>query len=147
MKGTPLEQLLIDTARHCPRHPRLFIAAVTWLTQHGAWITAQRLKHLALEQLESEDQATLGLLIETAIEHGAVEELGELTTNGLQNASRPGPLFVVDHGWFKDLAVTEATNSSKRWGRWCQPIELKPEILRPVQWILAINPSFGERRL
>lgn len=140
-----LEQLLVDTAEQCPGNPRLFIAALTWLTRHGTWVAAQRLNRLALDQLEQDDQATLGLLIETAVDHGAQQELGELATPGLQKASTPGLLFEVDREWFKDRADAEATGLSKRWGRWCQHIELKPELLRPIEWILAENPSFRDR--
>lgn len=140
-----LEQLLIDTAEQCPHNPRLFIAAVTWLNRHSSWVDARRLNRLAVDQLGRNGQATLGLLIETAVEHGAAKELGDLTAPGLHKASTPGPLFEVDRDWFKDCAEAEATGLSKHWGRWCQPIELKPEILRPIEWVMAKNPTFRDR--
>lgn len=140
-----LEQLLVDTARECPADPRLFIEAVTWLTQYSTFVAAHRLKRLALEQLEAEDQATLGLLIETAVEHGAQKYLRKTVTTGLATAPEPGPLFDVDRDWLKHTLESDATALSKAWGRWCQEIELKPDTLRPADWILTKNPSFRER--
>lgn len=140
-----IEQLLVDTARQCPADPRLFIEAVTWLSQYSTVVAAHRLKRLALEQLVAEDQATLGLLIETAVEHGAQKYLRKVVTTGLETAPEPGPLFEVDRDWLGDDLESDATDLSKRWGRWCQEIELKPDTLRPAAWILAKNPSFRER--
>lgn len=140
-----LEQLLVDTAVECPADPRLFIEAVAWLSQYSTCVAAHRLKRLALEQLEPEDQATLGLLIETAVEHGAQKYLRKIVTAGLETAPEPGPLFKVDRDWFTEDFEDDATDLSREWGRWCQEIELKPDTLRPADWILAKNPSFRER--
>lgn len=140
-----LEQLLVDTAKECPADPRLFIEAVIWLTQYGTFVAAHRLKRLALEQLEAEDQATLGLLIETAVEHGAQKYLRKIVTTSLETAPEPGPLFEVDRDWYADNVKEDATTLSQEWGRWCQKIELKPDTLRPASWILDKNPSFRER--
>lgn len=140
-----LEQLLVDTARECPADPRLFIEAVTWLSQYSTFVAAHRLKRLALKQLEPQDQATLGLLIETAVEHGAQKYLRKIVTTGLKPASEPGPLFDVDREWLTESLEEDATDLSKDWGRWCQEIELKTDTLRPTAWILAKNPSFRDR--
>lgn len=142
-----LEQLLVDTARECPADPRLFIEAVTWLSRYSPLVAAHRLKRIATEQLDAEDQATLGLLIETAVDHGAHKYLRKVVTPGLASAPEPGPLFEVDRNWFRDGVEQHATGRSRVWGRWCQAIEIKPETLRPVSWILSKNPSFRERAI
>lgn len=140
-----LEQLLVDTAVECPTDPRLFIEAVTWLSKYSICVAAHRLKRLALEQLEAQDQATLGLLIETAVEHGAQKYLRKIVTTRLKTAPEPGPLFNIDRDWLSGVLEDDATDLSKQWGRWCQEIETKPDTLRPTDWILAKNPSFRER--
>lgn len=140
-----LEQLLVDTARQCPADPRLFIQAVTWLSRYSTFVAAHRVKRLALEQLDPADQATLGLLIESAIEHGAQKYLRKVVAPGLATAPVPGPLFDIDREWLTDGLEAEATDLSKQWGRWCQAVQLKPDTLRPASWVLAKNPAFRER--
>lgn len=142
-----LERLLVDTAHECPADPRLFIEAATWLSRYSTFVAAHRLKRLALEQLTPVDQATLGLLIETAVQHGAQKYLRKVVTPGLPIAPEPGPLFDVDRTWFAAGFEEDATELSRHWGRWCQAIEAKSDTLRPVQWILSRNPSFRERAI
>jgi hypothetical protein len=142
-----LEQLLVDTAHECPADPRLFIEAVTWLSRYSTFVAAHRLKRLALEHLTPDDQATLGLLIETAVEHGAHKYLRKVVTPGLPTAPEPGPLFDVDRTWLAGSLEEDATELSRHWGRWCQAIEPNPDILRPLEWILSRNPSFRERAI
>jgi len=139
-----IEQLIVDTALACPADPRLYIAAWSWLSRHSSFIAPHRLKRLALEQLDPQNQATLGLLMETAVEHGAAQHLLQIVSACLETAPEPGPLFDVDRDWFEDSAQLDATALSKKWGRWCQAIELKPDALRPTEWILANNPSFRD---
>ena len=142
-----LEQLLVDTAVGCPADPRLFIAAVTWLSQYSTLVAAHRLKRLALKQLEPEDQATLGLLVETGVEHGAQKYLRKILTTSLETSPEPGPLFDVDRDWYADNIREESTALSRQWGRWCQEVELKTDTLRSRKWILSKNPSFRERAI
>lgn len=139
-----LERLLTDTARAAPSDPRLFVLAVTWLSAYGIYVAAHRLKHLA-SQLEPEHQATLGVLLDTAVEHGAPKSLRQVVASALSKAADPGPLFVTDQGPLASLVEPEATPASKRWGRWVQPVETKPDALRPPAWVLRRNPEFAGR--
>ena len=140
-----LERLLVDTATACPGNPRLFIGAATWLADYSPLIAAHRLRRLAQQQLAPRDQATLGLLVETAVEHGAQKYLRKIAATGLAAAPEPGPLFDVDRRLLGDRLQDEATALSKKWGRWCQEIRPKPDTLRPAEWILAQNPAFRRR--
>jgi hypothetical protein len=140
-----LEHLLLDTARTCHQNPRLFILAVTWLARFGSCVAAHRLKQLALSQLSVEDQAKLGLLIETAVEHGAPATLKKTVVQSLRAAEVPRPLFDVDQGPLAALVEKSATAASKRWGKWLQPVELKPEALRTLHWVLTHNPGLRLR--
>lgn len=78
-----------------PAHPRLFILAVTWLSAYGIYVAAHRLKQLAIDELEPEHRATLGLLIDTAVEYGAPKNLSHIVTEALEPTpeSQAGPLF------------------------------------------------------
>jgi hypothetical protein len=143
-RDVDIELLLIDTARGCPAHPRLFPLAVTWLVRHGIYVAVHRLKRLAHDKLDEEGQAILGLLIETAIEHGAPRALSR-SIDRLTAVSPPAPLFAVDRGALAGYVEPLATATSKRWGRWVQPIELKPDALRTPGWILQRNPGFARR--
>lgn len=143
--GLDLERLLLDTARHCPANPRLFVLAATWLSEYGIYVAGHRLKRLALTELDVDTQAALGLLLDTAVEHGAPKSLRQTVTPELSSAPNPGPLFEVDRGSLAKLVNENATATSKRWGRWTQPIEPKPDALRPPSWILNKNPEFAER--
>lgn len=140
-----LERLLLDTARAAPGNPRLYILAVTWLAAYGLYVAAHRLKRLAVEELEPEHQATLGLILDTAVDHGAPKSLRHVVTESLQPAPQPGPLFEVDRGPLASSIEADATPVSKRWGQWVQPVEPKPDALRPPQWIVRHNPSFASR--
>ncbi len=143
--GVDVERLLVDTARACASNPRLFILAVTWLTENGIYVATHRLKRIATDELSVDDQAALGLLIDTAVEHGAPKSLSKIVCSALATASQPEPLFEVDRGPLASLIANSATPLSKQWGRWIQPIELKPEAVRPARWILHANLDFCAR--
>ena len=144
-KTPDLEQLLVATAKVCPRNARLFILVATWLKKFGIYVAAHRIKGLATSQLDSDDQATLAILLGTAVEHGAPKLLRKIVVGELAQATTPGPLFEVDRGPLSDLIEADATETSKHYGRWVQPIELKPGALRTPQWVLKKNPSLSWR--
>jgi len=140
-----LERLLLDTARACPNDPRLFVLAVSWLTRFSIYVAVHRLKQLALDELSPKDQATLGLLIETAVEHGAPAHLARIVTAKLATDPTPEPLFESDRGPLRALIEASATPVSRHWGRWVQPIELKLNALRDPQWVVSRNKTFTLR--
>ena len=145
-KTTPdLELLLIATTQACPHNARLFILGVTWLAKFGIYVAAHRLKALAVSRLDPQDQATLAVLLETAVEHGGPKALRQFVVDALSKAPDPGPLLDVDRDSFADLVEAEATEVSKHWGRWVQPIEPKPDALRAPGWIVKQNPSLAWR--
>lgn len=145
-RATPdVERLLLDTAKACPFNPRLFVLAVTWLRAFGVYVAAHRLKKLAADDLGPDDQATLGLIIDTAADHGGAKYLRRTVTDSLSCAQSPGPLFELDRGELAGLVKTEATGTSLRWGRWVQPVTLKPDALRPPAWVIEKNPSLSWR--
>jgi len=43
------------------------------------------------------------------------------------------------------IAQRRAREASHRWGLWTPPIQLKPDALRPVDWVLARNPTYRGR--
>jgi len=144
-KTPDLERLLVDTAVACPRNARLFILAVTWLSKFGIYVAAHRLKTLATSTLAPEDQATLAVILETAVNHGAPKVLRQVVADALEAAPNPGPLLDVDRNNYADILEKEATETSKRWGRWVQPIELKHDAIRAPTWVIEQNPSLAWR--
>ncbi len=145
--GTPdLERLLLDTARHAPRMARLFIMAATWLHEHGEMVAQHRLRRLIRDELEPEHHATLGLLLDLAQKNTRKPEFAS-TLKRLTPATEPSPLFAVEARTpaRRALALKRASDRSKRWGRWCAPIELKPDALRPASWILRRHPALRTR--
>lgn len=138
------EQLLLDTAKACPDASRLFICAVTWLVEYGQVIDANRLVDMSLQSLSPEEQATLGLLLETAVEHKAsrhlISRIGELAV-----APTPNFLFKVDQRFSTERVAQTATPTSRRWGRWMQAFELKTDALRSHSYVLEHNPEIAGR--
>lgn len=145
-RSTPdIERLILDTSRFCSHDSRLFILAVSWLVSFGSYVAGHRLKALACSELSSDEQASLGLLIETAVAAGAPRSLGRVVVTGLSFAPEPGPLFEVDRGPLAAVVKRSATPISRRWGRWVQPIEIKADAIRPVRWVLQHNPELARR--
>lgn len=141
-----LERLILATARALPGHARLLPLVVTWLVRYGGFVARHRLRRLVVQELGRPERAALGLLLETAIEHGATAEL-RIVVGACEPASRPGPLFDVYRGESGLEAVAEqnASTISRRWGVWAPEVELKDEAVRPVRWLLEQNPAYGDR--
>ena len=143
-----LERLLLDTARVCPTDPRLFVLAVSWLVEYGSYIARHRLKELIRNELDAESRSVLGVLLDTAIDAGAVGQL-RIALDECRPGESEEPLFAADR---KDDVVREAvresaTSTSRRWKRLVQPFEPKRESLRPAKWILEHNPEYRDRAL
>lgn len=145
--STPdLERLLLDTARKCPENARLLPLAVTWLVLYGQFVARHRLKRLALDELEAEARAVLGLLIEAAVERGGTRDLLIVSEVCGPRAS-PVPLSKVQRGRpaLERIAERRASELSRRWGIWAPPVALREDAVRPALWLLTQNPEYRER--
>lgn len=141
-----LERLLLDTARHASSTARLFIMAATWLHVYGDLIAKHRLKRLIRDELDPEFHPTLGLLLDIAQRDTHPLEF-QTVINTLRPAREPQPLFESERRSPTMIARAErrASELSRRWGRWCEPITFKHDALRPASWIMARHPSFITR--
>ncbi|HCT46298.1 MAG: hypothetical protein CMJ35_15230 [Phycisphaerae bacterium] len=140
-----IERLILDTARELPSNPRLFPLVITWLVEHGFFVARHRLKHLVTTELEPEHQPVLGLLLDEAIAHGAPAEL-RIVRDVCTPFTISRPLFdAYRDPSLADIAKSSASESSKWWGIWAPPVELKRDAVRPSRWILEHNPHAFDR--
>ncbi len=141
-----LERLLLDTARHAPENARLFTMAATWLHTYGDMIAKHRLKRLIQDELEPEARPILGLLLDTA-QQGTHPLEFETVIKQLEPANEPMPLFISSRRSTKlaQLAKRRASDISRRWSLWCQPIEFKDDAIRPASWIIERHPALRTR--
>lgn len=141
-----LERLLLDTARRCGENARLLPLAVTWLADYGHFVAKHRLKRLIGAELEAEASAVLGLILESALKHGAAPDL-QVPLEACRPA-RPGrplsPAYGADPA-LAAIAEKNASTTSRRWGVWTPEPDLKSDAVRPVQWVLAQNPNYRDR--
>lgn len=140
-----LERLLLATARGLSDNPRLLPLVVTWLVFYGAFVAKHRLKALVAE-LQPTDQAALGLLLESAVEHKAAADL-RVAFEICNTVSVQKPLFNVyqGHASLESLAERTASPLSRRWGLWATEVQLKADAVRPVAWLLTQNPEYQSR--
>ena len=156
-----LETLIVATAAAAPRDERLFVVAASWLAYHHVFVHARRLRAAALATARSGGptgaltSAALGALLEVAAAGArargeAADSLAPalavcqpLATAGLA----PRPLFDIVTRFRTLRARAEATSSSlfARWGVWHDSEVLKPEVVRPVAWLVARAPELRVR--
>lgn len=138
-----LERLLLDTARQAPEMARLFIMAATWLRTYGELVARHRLRRLVRDELEHASRPALGLLLSIAQE-GIRPPVFQTIVRDLPSAEPAGPLFAVERESARRIqrARRRASPLSVRWGLWCEPLELKPDALRPPAWVMLQNPEF-----
>lgn len=147
--ATPdLERLLLDSAREAPANVRLLTIAVSWLAAYGPLVARHRLRRLAVTELPIKFQPILGLVLDTAIAHGAPRELS-IVTELCRVATPPRPLAAIQRDDASMAALAERTASplARRWGVLAPEILPRPELLRPAPWILANNPGLRDRAL
>lgn len=144
-RSPDLEQLLVATPSGLNANPRLFLLVVTWLVENGSFVAVHRLKHLARE-LAPRDRAALGLILETAIAHGARGEL-RVAAAACRPVSPARPLFDEVYRGVESIPEETATALSRKWGLWVPEVELKRTALRPIQWVLEHNPRFRDRAI
>ena len=141
-----LERMLLDTARHAPQMARLFIMAATWLHAYGDTIAKHRLKRLIDDELESEFQPILGLLLDTA-QQGTHPREFQSVLKHLRPDSSPRPLYdsARQSEKLSEIARRRASTLSRKWGLWMQPIEFKKDAIRPASWMMARHPALRTR--
>lgn len=141
-----VERLLLETSRHIPSMPRLFIMAATWLHAYGDLIAKHRLKRLIRDELEAEFQPILGLLLDTAQQGTHPLEFQSVIKN-LKAASSPRALFETasQNRGLTALAKRKASPLAKKWNLWCQEIEFKDDALRQASWTIANHPTLRTR--
>lgn len=141
-----LERLLIDTAGQIPDNPRLFIMSATWLGQYSLLVAKHRLTQMASKLDDTNASAALGLLLDTV---DAMCHTGtlDIVKSVCRPATVPMPLFAVDRvsTGMVEFVRARASRISKRWNLWAEAIELKPDALRPLDWIMDNNPSLQVR--
>jgi len=145
-----IEQLLLNTARVAAKNSRLLVMAATWLSFYGNYVAKRRLAVLVRESLEPEFRPILGFLLEWVTKnspngsHRFREAIAQCRPD-----PHPRPMLAVSarSKVLIDLAASRASPLSKKWGRWLNPFDPKPEALRPIEWIAAHNPSLALRAL
>lgn len=146
-----LERLLLDTARTVSTNPRLAVLPVTWLVHYDLCVARHRLAHLAGEELESGFVPALGYLMDCAHEHLGRAPFRDAITVCAERLERepvePAPLYDTQRGSPRliELARSETSEVGRRWGRWARPFTLRPDAVRPPQWVMRHNPHFRER--
>jgi hypothetical protein len=141
-KGTPdLERLLLDTARELPGNPRLLPMVVTWLRRYGDAVARNRLRRLIASELAPKDGPALALLLDAADEDEHPARFAAILRD-LRPASTPAPLFDVERATaaLADRARRRASDVSRRWGRWAEPVEPRPDTLAPPTTVMRRHP-------
>lgn len=144
-KTPDTDLLLLDTARVLPANPRLLPLCVTWLALYGGSIARHRLCHLIAGETDRRVLASLGLLLDESVANGASSEF-LVPASFCLPLDRPRPLydFQLRHP-LSEIARTNASPLARKWGVWAPPVELKPDAIRPVSWLLKHNPSLRDR--
>jgi len=141
-----VERLLLETSRHIPSMPRLFVMAATWLHTYGDLIAKHRLKRLIRDELEAEYQSVLGLLLDTA-QQGTHPLEFQSVIKDLKPALHSRPLFETAsrNKGLTTLAKRKASPLARKWNLWSQEIEFKDDALRPASWAIANHPALRTR--
>jgi len=143
-----IERLLLETARCAHASSRLFILAVTWLTQYGQYVAKHRLTRLIRQELQAEHQPTMGLLLDLSREKSdANSHRFNQAIQACGAAIDQRPLFDIDrlNDFFIRTARQNASALSIKWGRWMADFELKLDAIRPASWIIRHNPTMQWR--
>ncbi len=137
-----LERLLLRTAEASPESARLFTMAASWLNRYAETVARHRLIRLIEDDLDPRHHATLGLLLDIAQQRHFPPRF-KCITDRLNPTDEPHPLFAVERKTLvlRKRAERRASDLSRRWNLWCEPIELKSEAIRPPSWLFARHPE------
>ncbi|MGH7243813.1 MAG: hypothetical protein ACREJD_10385 [Phycisphaerales bacterium] len=99
-----------------------------------------------MERTSGDQRAALGFLLESALELGGGKDLAIPLESCTPRV--PGlPLLELQRNNRIFAVVAEETASplSRKWGLWAPEIELKLDVIRPVWWLLKLNPALRSR--
>lgn len=143
-----LERLIIDTAHALPESAHLLRIAANWLAFYPYFVARHRLARL-VGDVESDTRSRLGLLLDAAVSLKKTAHFNDVIRRCRPAAKRrdPQPLLLVQrrHEVWRRVAERESSPLGRRWGYWCQPVQLKRDAIRPARWITLHNPDYVER--
>ncbi len=149
IKNTPdIEQLLIDTARVLPENARLLSVATSWLCKNYRLVCKHRLGELAARIVEPQTSAALGLLLDVAKSTANIDHFN-IAIKKCNALKTPEPLFAVDRSnrQLAEIAKTSSCKMGIKWGLWCQEVQLRDDVLRPLDWIMNENSQLKNRAI
>lgn len=148
VKSTPdVEKLIVDTACCLPEFARLLPTVSTWLSQNYRSVCRHRLARYAADISDRDVSAALGILLSESMKTANTDHFNLVLKYCTPATAKP--LFDIDRKSeaFERLARSTASKISLEWGLWYQPFVLKQESIRPIEWIMDINPSLKRRAL
>jgi hypothetical protein len=147
-KQTPdIEGLLIRTSEAVSSNARLLPTVVTWLTLHERLVCRHRLARM-VSSLAGISSATLGLTLDLVRSHTHSSHMNAVIA-ACRPAKQAEPLFEVDRRSRAMMTIAEAKASrmSSKWGLWTQELELRPDVIRPIDWLMDNNPDLRYRAI
>lgn len=146
-ESTPdLERLILDTSRYAAADSRLFSMATTWLGMYDKLVARHRLARLVVAELEPGYRPVLGLLLDLASTVKPTAHFNAAMAH-CPPADLAEPLFEIDRQSeaFRARAERRASDISRRWNLWIEPMPPKKDAIRPGSWIIDHNPEFRAR--
>ncbi len=140
-----VEDLLIDTVREAPAHPRLFWTAASWLTVHYRLVNLRRLAKRLRRLPETAVAGALLSLVDAQVPgrpfRGVVAKCHPVPT--------PRPLFTAAarSPVLRAKVTSHAHPLFRQWGLLQDAIALRPGSIRPPAWVLQHNPHLRLRAL
>jgi len=141
-----IEALILETATFIPQFARLFSMTVTWLANHEDLVNRHRLAQKIRTTAKIEQSAILGYTLTTAQKVSGSKHYN-LAIKECKPLLSPRPLFDVDKTNLKTLRFVEQFSEpeAKKWGLWATEERHYADALRPVSWIMDMNPSLRYR--
>jgi hypothetical protein len=124
--------------------------SATWLSRYASLVAEHRLAAMVSHVADATDSAVLGLLLELAIVNARRHDRRRNLRRAIRYcrpAEHAAPLFDVERGTPAMIARAErrASEISRRWNRWSEPLIPKYDALRPAEWIIDGNPALAFR--
>jgi len=124
-----VESLIVSSARCFRENSRLTELVVSWLARNGDYVAKHRLKGRISQLTDVVEKATLGLVIESAIELGASPDFA-CTVVSCELLAVPQAISLTDEHtpYFRVLAEETARDLSRKWacGRSKPRFEMSP---------------------
>lgn len=147
-RATPdVERLIVDTAYYLPEFARLLPTVITWLSQNYRLVCRHRLARYTFDITDKDVSAAIGIILSESMNITNTDHFNLAIKYCTPTTAKP--LFEVDRKSeaLERLAKSTASQISLKWGLWYQPFVLKQESIRPIEWIMSINPSLKRRAL